>query len=171
MPKVTSVKSARNDYPDQGIKKGESYYWWAFMQGGRGGPKIRSKTYPKQSQLTQSAFWSAVYSVGEDHDTIPSNVDDMDAEIDAIKDDLQNILDETQEKYDNLPDGLQQGQSGEQLQGRVDAIESAISDLDSVDCSFEKDEESEDSEEDQEAARMEEIWSEVRDAIDGISCD
>jgi len=30
MPRVHFVKKARRDYPDDDIKKDESYYWWKF---------------------------------------------------------------------------------------------------------------------------------------------
>jgi len=70
MPKVHCVKAARKDYPECGIKKGDTYYWWKFRFGG----KHESKTYPKQSQLTQSEFLSQVYALNE-------RLEDLDASI------------------------------------------------------------------------------------------
>jgi len=61
MARANFVKAAAKDYPEQGIKKGDSYYWWKFRHGG----KRYSKTMPKQSQLTQSEFLSGVWSVEE----------------------------------------------------------------------------------------------------------
>jgi hypothetical protein len=40
---------------------------------------------------------------------------------------LQNIRDEEQEKYDNMPEGLQSGDKGEAIQQAVDNLDSAIS--------------------------------------------
>jgi len=66
MAQAHFVKRARKDYPEDDIKKGDSYWWWAFMVCGRGGPKHRSKKEPRPSQLTQSDFLSTVMSVEED---------------------------------------------------------------------------------------------------------
>lgn len=46
MPHVTFVKKARKDNPV--AKKGESYYWWAFMVGGRGGSPSDKRRAPKR---------------------------------------------------------------------------------------------------------------------------
>ncbi len=148
------------------------------MQGGRGGPKRYSKERPKQSQLTQSEFWGAVYGLQEQYETVP-DFDDIESGIDEIKSELENIKDETQGKFDNMPQGLQDGDSGQLLQERVDALESVISDLDSVDVSIELGEEIEAMEDGDEKAlatteaknqRAEEIWSEVTDTLSNISC-
>ncbi len=133
------VKKARKDYPDYDIKKGESYYWWAF----RFGRKHFSKTQPRQSQLTGSAFLSSVYACEEqlsdlqvrqatDHDLKPSDIED---EIEDVVSQLQEASEECQSSLDNMPEGLQQGSTGELLQGRIDEIDSMVSELQSVDCS------------------------------------
>ena len=46
--------------------------------------------------------------------------------------DLEALRDKTQEKHDNMPDSLQQGSTGEQLEGRVDACDQAISELEDI---------------------------------------
>lgn len=175
MPKVTFVKSARKDNPV--AKKGESYYWWAFMQGGRGGPKRFSKERPKASQLTQSDFWQAVFSLQESHENIP-HFDDIESEVDSIKEELQNILDDTQGKLDNMPDGLKEGDSGQLLQERVDTLENTINEMDGFDVSIEygdaPDGETEDDkdlrEERMRDDRAGEIWEEVTGVLGDISC-
>ncbi len=175
MPKVTFVKSARKDNPV--AKKGESYYWWAFMQGGRGGPKRYSKERPKQSQLTQSDFWGAVYSLQEANEK-PPHFDDLESKIEEIKSDLGSIRDDTQDKYDNLPTGLQEGSSGELLQERIDAIENVINEMDGFDLSIEYGDAPEGETEDQKDAREEEmrenrageIWDEVTSTLGDIGC-
>lgn len=52
---------------------------------------------------------------------------------DSLVDDLNNILDELQDRLDSMPEGLQQGDTGVLLQERIDSIESAISDLEDID--------------------------------------
>lgn len=173
MPRVTFVKKAQKDNPV--AKKGESYYWWAFMIGGRGGPKRFSKTPPKPSQLTQSEFLSTVLSIGEDAENAP-DFDSIESERDDIVGKLQELADETRGKYDNMPDGLQQGDTGQQLESRADSVESSISDLEGIDVSLdEPDKDDKESDEEFETRiselkdqRAEEIWQEVRDAISNI---
>ena len=51
----------------------------------------------------------------------------------SIADELSNIRDETQDSLDNMPEGLQEGDTGQLLQERIDNLESAISDLECID--------------------------------------
>lgn len=50
-----------------------------------------------------------------------------------IIDDLQNIVDELQDKLDSMPDQLQDSDTGTLLQERIDGLEEAISELESID--------------------------------------
>ena len=51
----------------------------------------------------------------------------------SIADELSNILDETQDSLDNMPEGLQEGDTGQLLQERIDNLDEAISELESID--------------------------------------
>ncbi|MFH1625086.1 MAG: hypothetical protein ABID54_08015 [Pseudomonadota bacterium] len=51
MLKVT-IQKARKDYPEVGVKKGNTYYKWSFNFG----PTVKSLTPPKRSQLTRKDF-------------------------------------------------------------------------------------------------------------------
>jgi hypothetical protein len=156
MTRAHHVKHARKDNPDHGIKKGDSYYWWKFMRGG----KHYSKTAPKPSQLTRSEFWSAVYSVQEDFTATPDFIADVESQVEEIKSRLQDISDETQSKLDNMPQGLQDGDTGQLMQKRIDAISDAIGTLESLDISFETNDEQ------SEGEKCAEIWSEVESALE-----
>ena len=135
MPRVHFVKKARKDYPEAGIKKGESYYWWKFRYGGL----HRSKTKPKPSQLTQSDFLSQVYEIEERIQEIDID-DDFQAEIDDIVSELEMLRDETEDKLNNMPEQLQDtSEAGILLQDRIDALDDWISDLESVDISIDED--------------------------------
>ncbi len=46
MARAHFVKAAAKDHPEHGIKKGESYWWWAFRSA-YGSRKVYSKTQPK----------------------------------------------------------------------------------------------------------------------------
>lgn len=131
MPRVTHVKSARKDNPV--CNKGESYYWWKF----RYGSKRYSLTYPKQSQLTQSAYLGAVYDLidqAQDPAIELGDSDSLDSYCSDIRDEIENIQSECQESLDNMPEQLQYAPTGELLQERIDACETAMSDLDYIEA-------------------------------------
>lgn len=136
MTHANFVKKARKNYPKEGIKKGESYWWWKFRFGG----KYKSKTQPKASQLTQSDFLSTLYSVQEsieefeadDGDEIASFIEDQKLE-------LEQLRDTCQENHDNMPDQLQDSETGELLQNRVDGLEGVIDELDCIDIDVDED--------------------------------
>lgn len=114
------------------IAAGESYYWWAFKNGG----KHFSKERPKPSQLTQSNYLSQLYEIQERMDEIKvESPEDLESVLDDLKSDLENLKDETQGSLDNMPEGLQSGPTGELLQERIDALDNAISELEGIDCS------------------------------------
>jgi len=122
------------------IAKGESYFWWAFKNGG----KHFSKTRPKNSQLTQSNYLSQLYSIQETIEEVSaSDVDDLESIIQDIKDNVESLKDETQESLDNMPESLQYSPTGELLQERVDALENALSELESIDLDYEEPDEDE----------------------------
>lgn len=159
MTRAHHVKHARKDNPDAGIKKGDSYYWWKFRRSG----KRYSKTAPKPSQLTQSEFYSAVYSLQEEFTATPDLICDVESQVEEIKSRLQDISDETQGKLDNMPQGLQDGDTGQLMQERISAIEDAVSTLESLDISFETNDDQ------SEGEKCAEIWSEVESALE-LSC-
>jgi len=126
MPRVYHVKSARKKNPVADV--GESYYWWKFAFG----PKRFSKTYPKRSQLTQSSFLSQLYDL-EDGLDAEVQFEDCQSRLDEIVDTLNELMDECQSSLDNMPEHLQDtSDSGITLTERIDALESAISDYESI---------------------------------------
>lgn len=108
MPRVHHVKKALKDNPV--AKKGESYYWWKPMVNGRGGAKRYSKTPPKPSQLTSSEFLGTVYDI---QDEIATAAASTMAELIDLRDgwvgEINDLKSETEDKLNNMPDGLQQG--------------------------------------------------------------
>jgi hypothetical protein len=130
MPIVHHVKKARKDNPV--AKAGEPYYWWKNNWG----PKRYSKTQPKPSQLTGSPFISEWLSIGEDLEEAVNNAatgDDLQTAIDEAKDRIEALRDETEGNLENMPEGLQQGPTGELLQERIDGCEQWADALDAVD--------------------------------------
>lgn len=118
MARAHFVKSARKDNPV--AKKGESYWWWKPMVGGRGGAKRFSKEQPTRSQLTQSAFLSGLYDIEDGAMKDAQSPEDFRDVAQALRD----LGQEEQDKYDNMPEGLQQGDTGQMLEERAQNCES-----------------------------------------------
>ena len=126
MPRVTHVKSARKANPVAEI--GQPYYWWKFRHGG----KRFSKTYPRPSQLTQSAYFSGIRSLVEQIEDTEIEMGDNDAFIelrDEITSQLRELGEEANESLQNMPEGLQQGDTGMMLEARYEACEQAADEI------------------------------------------
>lgn len=130
MARYTFVKAARNDIPSIGVKRGESYYWWEFRFGGR----HYSKTQPKRSQLTQSAFYSTLYDIQDQMSDAPCD-EGLESFVEDIISELESLRDDCQSNFDNIPKSLQSGSSGELLEERVRELEDRIDQLQSLDFS------------------------------------
>jgi len=131
--KVHFVKSARKDNPV--AKAGESYYWWKPMVGGRGGAKRYSKTPPTRSQLTQSEFLSALYEI---EDGSMANAQEP-GDFRDIAEALRDLGQEQRDKYDNMPEGLQQGDTGQTLDERASNCESWADEIENAGDQLETD--------------------------------
>lgn len=47
-----------------------------------------------------------------------------------IRDGIEAVMDEEQESYDNLPEGIQAGERGDAMQENIDNLQAAIDNLD-----------------------------------------
>lgn len=129
------------------INVGESYWTWCFY----GGSPIYSKERPRPSQLTQNWFKQELYCIQEKiEDFEPEDVEDVATFIDEIRDDAESLKDECQEHLDNMPEQLQDSDSGQTLQERIDNLDSVIGDIDNFNSEFESEIEKEDDETDDE---------------------
>ena len=131
MAKV-EVRKARKDYPREGIKAGETYYY-TKLKLQRGGQVKRSKTPFKPSQLTNSPFKSGWLAVQEAWEESGKDGEAIRAAAEA----LTSLGEDTRGSFDNMPEGLQQGDTGQQLEARADACENAASELESLADEFE----------------------------------
>lgn len=154
MPRVHEVKKARRPLPDHGIAVGDSYFWWAFRSG-RGSYKVFSKTRPKPSQLTQSTFYSTLLSVQESQPAF-SDISDVESWTEEARSELENLKDEIEGNLSNMPDSLQQGDTGQLMQERIDGLYELISGLENLD--FEPEEVDEESIEAPEDPKELEEW-------------
>lgn len=166
MARAKFVKKARKAIPEHGVAVGDSYWWWKFQVGGRGGPKMISKTRPKPSQLTQSEFLSAVYALQEEMAETPPP--DTAEDLESLKEDwgarAREIGDEQSDKLGNMPDGLQSSPTGELLQERADAMEAWAEEIESNDVP-----EREDGQSDEEYLEaLHEAFSEIQSTDPGV---
>lgn len=159
MTKANFVKKARKDYPESGIKKGDSYWHWAFAFGS----KHKSKTQPTRSQLTQSAFYSTMFDI---EDGLPDRFkgiitsEEIQSGLDDLVSEIESLRDETQENLDNMPEQLQESSPNQE---RIDGLESWINDLQSIDTDID-----EDMEDKQKIEKAEEIIEEIMNTSSGV---
>lgn len=130
MPRVHTVKKSMKEYPGTDIKKGDTYYWWEFRYGGL----RRSKTYPKPYQLTNSPFLQGMYRAQETQQNLVAD-DGLEQAIQDLAQELRDLGEEAQSSFDNMPEGLQQGDTGQLLEARVSAMEAAADALEEIDFS------------------------------------
>lgn len=143
MPRVHSQVAAK-DYPDQGIKKGDTYYSWTFKNRVGRGTRVMSRTPPKASQLTRSEYLSQALSLQERVEALEAN-ENLPGEVEEIIGDLRSLADEQDEKFNNMPEGLQQGDTGQLLETRRDNTNSFADELEGIDLDeFKEDEDQRD---------------------------
>lgn len=53
---------------------------------------------------------------------------------DEILEDLQQVIDDEQESYDNLPESIQDSERGEQMQEYLDTLNDVLSEIENMDC-------------------------------------
>jgi len=174
MAKVTYVRRARKAIPEIGVKKGESYYWWKFRFGGI----HRSKTQPKPSQLTQSTFLSTMLALQERLEALTTGLrdgsttcSDAETELTDIASEVRSAGDECQSSFDNMPEGLQQGSTGELLTARTEACETIADELEGISVPDEEDEtevvNKADEDKDEEDANQN-LRNDLADEIEGV---
>jgi len=118
------------------IVKGEKYYKWA-IKSQRGGTVYQQHTshgHVKQSQLTHSKMSGAYAAIEGAEESLASASDPEEVReaLSCAKDEIEAVRDEYQESLDNMPENLQQGDTGQQIQERIDELESFADVLDSA---------------------------------------
>ena len=142
MPRVTRVAKARKD---QGrcsgcgcdIKKWDSYLWWQFAFGTKNKRCAKPACAPKASDLTQSEYYGNMASHEETLSDIRSRLtadqdDDLESlsgEVNDLADEIESYGQEQEDKRSNMPEGLQDSETGELLQARADACQELSSQL------------------------------------------
>lgn len=155
MARVHFVKKALKDNPV--CKAGESYFWWKPMVGGRGGAKRYSKERPTRAQLTQSEFLGQAYDLADAGIPGACNAEDLR----EIASQIRDLGQEQQDKLDNMPDSLQQGDTGQMIQERIDGCDEWATEVDSqADDLPDEPEDNDDPDEDDPERTAREVWLE-----------
>lgn len=149
--------TAAKDYPNFDIAKGDLHWTWSLRNSGT----HRSKTRPKNSELTESEFWKTIYSFQEQYAESFCAPDKIEDEISTIITELEDLKSSAEDARDNAPENFRE-KVEEKYQGRIDALETCIAALEAI----ETDAPSEGVDE-----WVAERHQEVRDALDGIECD
>lgn len=157
MARAHFVKKARKSIKGTDIEKGDSYYWWKFRFGG----KRVSKTMPRRSQLTQSDFLGQLYDI-EDRVAELKAEDGLGDDLSDIASNLRDLASECEERRSNMPEQLQDSDTGSMLEERQNACESAADEFEAIDCEI-------DNKEDNQTA--EEFWQEKLEEAQAVSID
>ena len=62
-----------------------------------------------------------------------NRIAEVQSQLEALKQEIDSILEEEQEAYDNMPESLQNGERGEAMQEAIDALESAVGSCEELD--------------------------------------
>ena len=136
MPTVIHVKKARKDNKAAGIKKGQEYWYWSHQSGGRF-VKTYFKTKPTRSQTTSSDFYATAYDLEDQLSSLIRDfnkggvidVGDIQSNLEGLANDVRELGEQQTEKHDNMPDGLQESETGQLLSDRADACETTAQNL------------------------------------------
>jgi hypothetical protein len=142
MPRVNIVNKARNDIGTcpcgNVIKKGDPYKWIKFRYGGK---RVKcGSCHFKSSELTQSEFLSQAYSLNEQIDEMDTDLEpsEIESELQNIAGEFRTLGEECEEKRSNMPDQLQDSETGSMLEERASTCEEVASNLEGVDCDFDE---------------------------------
>lgn len=116
-------RKARKDYPSHGIKKGDDYYFAQIKTGPRSSRTLRSLTPFKRSQLTTSAFLGGLYDFEDSLDAAPRD-ESLPDTLRSLAEEIRSLGQEEQDKFDNMPENFQQGDTGQMLEERAQNCES-----------------------------------------------
>lgn len=68
---------------------------------------------------------------------IVSQLEELRGKLGDLKDEVANIQSEEQEKFDNMPEGLQQGDGGQAIEAAANSLSECESEFDNMDSEFE----------------------------------
>jgi hypothetical protein len=141
MPRVNRVEKARKSPGTCGrcnnvIPVGEPYKWIKFRYGGK---KLRCKDCDfKGSDLTQSAFIGQTCDLNDRISELSNleSPDEIRDEIESIAQEFNDLADECEANRENMPEQLQDSETGSMLEERASTCREIADNLEGVDCDF-----------------------------------
>lgn len=131
MPRV-HTQTAAKDYPAQGIKKGQTYYWWKFRYQG----KQRSVTPPTRQQLTQSEYFQGGFDLEDEYESsvaCAAYQADVVQALEQARDGFESLAEEQRDKMANMEAAnITGGFSYELLEERAEACEEQMGNLEAL---------------------------------------
>lgn len=132
MPRVIKVVKSRKECKDsftgEVIPVGSPYYWWQFMRS----PKSISVKPPTKRQLTRSGFQLSMYDIEDAIEALTAS-ESIEEDVQAIIDSIQDLKSEVEDSLSNMPEQLQEADTGQLLQERIEALENWANELEGVD--------------------------------------
>lgn len=118
------------------IESGEEYYTWKLRYGTK---QIRCKSHPaRPSEMTSgklSGAYAAIEGAEEDCLAIRQGkleITELPAALNGCADECESVKDEYQDSFDNIPQGLQEGDVAQGIQEKIDALDTFVDNLRSV---------------------------------------
>ena len=137
MARINTVQKSRKEKVcgrcGKTIPVGSKYFYIDFYSG-RTAVRCENCGF-KKSETTENYYLQQVYGLQENyeerlHNSTGEDLEDIKSE---LVDELETLKDECQERFDNIPEQLQDGDAGQLLQERIDSLDGVISDVDSTD--------------------------------------
>lgn len=91
------------------------------------------------------------------------SADDLDDRLSALADKLRELLTDTENKFDGLPDNFKTADKEEKMEARKEALETVIETIENIDV--------DPGTTDNRESWADEQWQEAVDALGNISCD
>ena len=90
----------------------------------------------KTNQYLLAGSGTVPFGGNEDPFVSPEDPDDVSVFVEELISNLENLRDTCQESLDNIPEQLQEGNSGQILQERIENLDGVISELENIDTEF-----------------------------------
>lgn len=126
MPAIVKRVKAQKDYPQFGISRGQIHYTWSIPRGGTF-QKFRSVIKPKESQLYAPGYQQD-FAVLKETAAALGTIDDAE-QIQSLIDDITALKEDTEEKLSNMPEQLQDSDTGQLMSDRIAELDSWIDEL------------------------------------------
>jgi hypothetical protein len=127
-------RRANKAYPENGIEKGDMYYFAQIKTGPYSSRTIRQKHPISQSQLTTSEYLQSLYALQETARCFTHITDFLD-----VPDQLRELADAARERLASMPESLQQSDAGQLLETRADSCESVADEIESLTSDWDED--------------------------------